>query len=193
MMIQTKVKSESTYDILENEIYNKIIKYNYNNNFDMMDVYLQNYLTNEIFKSSFPKFKNQILIKSSIVGKINKQENLNEFKKIFEEFLKDNSIIDDKDVFNLLSMNRILDDSYIFEKSYYDIYLKESAILNIYQYGEFDNKTFLCLKLLEILMNIQFTINDLIEIDLEKNKFLKNIKNFSQGLMINEGKMLVNN
>jgi hypothetical protein len=194
-MIENKLKSQSLYEILENEIYNKIMKYNYKNNFEIKDVYNDKAFTYEIFKNLYPKFINSFLIKSSITGKIYQKENLNEFNKIFSKFLKDNSYINDKDkdLFNQLSFNRILDDSYIFRKFYDKLYLEDSSILNIYQVREYDDKTFLCLKLLEIIMSIQFTSNDLLNIDTKNDIDLKDIKNFSQGLLINDGKILVIN
>lgn len=182
-MIDNKINSEPLSVKLENEIFNKIIKYNYTNIFDLKN-FEYNFLF-EKYRKTLPSFLNAFVLKGSITGKFEVEKNLENFVEILKK-LAEKSTIKDKDVFSLISMNRILDDSYIFRKIYHVSDLEESAMLNVYQFGEYDNKTFLCFKLLEIIMNIQFTMNDLVGID------LKTLKYFSHGLMISDGKILVN-
>lgn len=94
----------------------------------------------------------------------------------------------DKDESNVKvnPMNKILDDYYIFRTEINSKYISQPSLMNIYQFGILDDpKTFATFKLLEIIMDIQFSKNDLVGINIDS------IQDFEQSLIVVDGELIV--
>ncbi len=140
-------------------------------------------LTKEEFLAGIKRIKSKMFLNGLIIGSFSNIKHLYHIKrKISKTFIEVNeSLI-------TLSTNKILDDSYIYRTQVNSKFINQPCIMNLYQYGGiFDTpKTYATFKLLETLINIQFSKNDLVGFDVQK------LDDFQQSLLAVDGTYMVN-
>ena len=125
------------------------------------------------------------LLKTYIYGNKLNNNFISELDNQLYEKFNNRSKLNESEFFNLINLNKILDQSYIFRKIYKYNYFKQENLLNFYQIGKFEPRLYCTILLLENLMNSLFSQNDLISYNIDQ------ITKFNQGLYISDGEILV--
>lgn len=151
-------------------------------------------ITYEIFRDKIFSLIKYTSIKTLILGYFRKTRGLYDLDEIIkansiilrQELIHNNNDTKSENASFSIFKNKNLDDSYIFSKEIYEIYINKNAILNMYQYGSFSEKNYVTIILLETMLNQQFSRDDY--------SFFEGIldfENIEHGVYISEGNILV--
>lgn len=85
-----------------------------------------------------------------------------------------------------MNLNRVLDASYIFKKSIPSLIFKERILMNIFEIGNLEPKKYSAMKIIEFILQTQFTVENLLSLD------SKSVNDMRNSMIVTNANIMVN-